>query len=64
MNSNNCILKIEIFYKDTKCEISSKNKITLEDMQNKSIEDFKITKENKNFLRFCHKDKEKKNKVS
>ena len=60
MNSNNCILKIEIFYKDTKCEISSKNKITLEDMQNKSIEDFKITKENKNFLRFCHKDKEKK----
>ena len=59
MNSNNCILKIEIFYKDNKCEVSSKNKITLEDIEYKTKKHFNISKENKNFLRFCHKDKEK-----
>ncbi len=59
MNSNDCILRIEIFYEDTKFEISSNSKITLEDIKNKSFDHFKIA-DNKNYIRFCHKDKEKK----
>ena len=52
MDSKDCNLTIKIAYEGKKCEMSSINIMTLEDMKKKSVEEFKIPKEGEQHIKF------------
>lgn len=60
MNANDCILTIVITYNDKKIEMKSKNLIKLEDVKKYSIEQFNITKEDQNFIKYTYMNSDNK----
>ena len=62
MNSNECKLKIKIYYKGKQFEKESEDIIPLQEIKEKSIEKFDIIKEDEEFINFeYHSNKENKN---
>ena len=62
MNSNECKLKIKIYYKGKQFEKESEDIIPLQEIKEKSIEKFDIIKEDEKFINFeYHSNKENKN---
>ena len=62
MNSNDCKLKIKVYYKDKQFEEESKDIIPLQKIKEKAIKEFEIIKEDEDFINFTyHSNKENKN---
>ena len=62
MNSNDCKLKIKIYYKNKQFEEESKYIIPLQKIKEKAIKEFDIIKEDEDFINFeYHSNKENKN---
>ena len=62
MNSNDCKLKIKVYYKDKQFEEESKDIIPLQKIKEKAIKEFDIIKEDEDFINFTyHSNKENKN---
>ena len=62
MNSNDCKVKIKVYYKDKQFEEESKYIIPLQKIKEKAIKEFDIIKEDEDFINFVyHSNQENKN---
>ena len=62
MNSNECKIKIKVYYKDKQFEEESEYIIPLQKIKEKAIKDFDIIKEDEDFINFTYRSN-KENKI-